>query len=82
MAATLMPRPSRSLVGLCVAVIALAAFLPGVSSLDYAMYEPQWILLPDEAPIPLFVAATPANEQPRPLLSLLPSRAPPTFPLA
>ena len=77
-----MPRPSRSVVGLCVAVIALTAFLPGVSLLDYALFEPQWILLPDEAPVALCITATPGIEQPRPLLSLLPSRAPPTFPLA
>ena len=75
-----MPRPNRSIVGLCVVVIALAAFLPGVSSLDYA-FEPQWILLPDEAPVALCIIATPGIEQPRPLLSLLPSRAPPTFSL-
>jgi hypothetical protein len=77
-----MPRPSRSVVALCVAVIALAAFLPGVSALDYALLEPRWILLPDEAPVPLCITTAPAIEQPRPLLSLLPSRAPPALPLA
>jgi hypothetical protein len=77
-----MPRPSRSVVGLCVAVIALAALLPGIASLEYALFEPQWVLLPDDTPVAVCIITAPGNEQPVPLLSLLPSRAPPSFPLA
>ena len=44
-------RPSRSAVGLCIAVIALSAFLPGISSLEYALFEPLWVLLPDDTPV-------------------------------
>lgn len=77
-----MPRPSRSVVGLCIAVIALSAFLPGISSLEYVLFEPQWVLLPDDTLVAVYITATPSNEQPVPLLSLLPSRAPPSFPLA
>jgi hypothetical protein len=77
-----MPRPRRSVVLLCVAVIALAPFLPGVSALDFAVVEPSFVLLPDlsSAVAPEPTAA--ADEQPVSLLSLLPSRAPPAFFLA
>ena len=77
-----MPRPNRSVVGLCIAVIALAAFLPGISLLDYALFEPEWVLLPDDTPVAVCITAIPCDEQPVPQLSLLPSRAPPQFPLA
>jgi hypothetical protein len=77
-----MPRPNRSVAGLCIAVILLAAFLPGVSSLDYAVVEPQWVLLPDEVSVALDSALTLCDEQPAPLLSLASSRAPPSRPLA
>lgn len=77
-----MPRPGRSVVGLCIAVIALAAFLPGISSLEYALFEPQWVLLPDDTPVAVCAIGTPGDEQPVPLVSLLPSRAPPSFALA
>ena len=52
-----MPRPNRSVVGLCIAVIALSAFLPGISSLEYALFEPQWVLLPDDAPVAVCITA-------------------------
>ena len=78
----IMPRPRRSVVGLCIAVIALAAFLPGISSLEYALVAPQWVLLPDDTPVAVCIIATYGDEQPVPLVSLLPSRAPPSFPLA
>jgi hypothetical protein len=74
-----MPRPNRSVVGLCIAVIALVAFLPGSSALDYALVEPGWVLLPDETPIAVDTTFTPWDEQPVPLLSLVSSRAPPSL---
>ncbi len=77
-----MPRPNRSVAVLCIAVIAVAACLPGIGALDYAWLEPTWVLLPDDAPVAVCVAITPCREQPAALLSLLPSRAPPSFPLA
>ena len=77
-----MPRPGRSAAVLCIAVIGLAAFLPGISALDHAWFEPEWVLLPDNAPVLLCVIAAPGDEQPVPLVSLLPSRAPPSVPLA
>jgi hypothetical protein len=77
-----MPRPSRSVAGLCIAVIALAAFLPGISALEYALFEPEWVLLPDDTPVVVCSPVACGDEQPVPFLSLLPSRAPPAFPLA
>jgi hypothetical protein len=73
----LMPRPRRSIVFLCIAAVALAAFLPGVSAVDHVVFEPTWILLPDLAYVGVPQTPPPANEQPLSLLSLLPSRAPP-----
>jgi hypothetical protein len=75
-------RPRRSVVCLCVAVIVLAALLPGSSVLDYALFEPQWVLLPDDPPVVVCITSAPSREQPASLLSLLPSRAPPSLPLA
>jgi len=77
-----MARPNRSVAGLCIAVIVLAAFLPGISALDYALFEPQWVLLPDEVRLAVYSPVEPGDEQPVPFLSLLPSRAPPSVPLA
>jgi hypothetical protein len=77
-----MPRPNRSVAGLCIAVIVLAAFLPGVSSLDYALFEPQWVLLPDERPVAVDITVTPSAEQPVPLFSVVSPRGPPSHPLA
>jgi hypothetical protein len=72
-----MPRPRRSVVGLCVAVIVLAAFVPGLSALDYALLEPVWVLLPDEVALAVDLPVAPCDEQPASLLSLVSSRAPP-----
>jgi len=77
-----MSRPNRPVAVLCIAVIALAAFLPGIAALEAALLEPQWILLPDEVSVAAFRPVPPCLEQSVPLLSLLPSRAPPTLPLA
>jgi hypothetical protein len=71
-------RPRRSVVFLCIAAIALAAFLPGAPALDCVVCEPTFVLLPDLSSLVVPVATAPADEQPRSLLSVLPSRAPPT----
>ncbi len=77
-----MLRPNRSVAGFCIAVIVLAAFLPGVCALDHALFEPLWVLLPDEVTVVVDRPLTPSDEQPVPLLSLLSSRGPPSRPLA
>jgi hypothetical protein len=77
-----MSRPNRSVAGLCIAVIVLAAFLPGICTLDSAWFEPQWVLLPDEVPVAVYTPVAPCDEQTVSLLSLVSSRAPPARPLA
>jgi hypothetical protein len=77
-----MPRPRRSVAGLCIAVIVLAALLPGISAVEYALFEPLWVLLPDEAPVAVVSSIVCGDEQPVPLFGLLSSRAPPSFSVA
>ena len=72
-----MPRPNRSVACLCVAVVALAAFLPGVSALQLAVFEPLWVLLPDQTPVAAPLAMPPGDEQALALLPV-PSRGPPS----
>ncbi len=75
----LRPRTTRrrTLAYLCVAVVLLAAVLPGVVAMDYVVPNPGWILLPAFSPAPparpVFVAA----EQLTALAASLPPRAPP-----
>jgi hypothetical protein len=75
-----MSRRSRSSVAcLCIVVVALAAFLPGVAALDYAVPELPWTLLPDLASTAVVLVAPPCDEQPSSLFSLVSSRAPPVL---
>jgi hypothetical protein len=77
-----MPRTHRSIVVLCIAFVALAAFHPGGSILDHAVLEVQWILLPDPVSIAVPEPNVVPGEQPLPLLSSLAYRGPPAFALA
>lgn len=77
-----MSRPNRSVACLCVAVVALAAFLPGVSALQVAVLEPHWVLLPDQTPVPAPMAMPAGDEQTLSLVPVPPSRGPPFLPLA
>jgi hypothetical protein len=77
-----MPRPGRSVVGVCVAVIVLAACLPGMWSSDLAVFEPHWVLLPEEVVVAIPHPVARCDEQPISLLSLTASRAPPAPPVA
>ena len=77
-----MPRTHRSVVVLCIAFVALAAFHPGASILDHAVLEVQWILLPDPGSITVPQLRAVPGEQSVSLLSVLASRAPPAFALA
>jgi hypothetical protein len=73
-----MTRRSRSSVAyLCIVVVALAAFLPGVAAFDYVVPQLPWILLPDLAAAAIVPVAPPCDEQLSSLLSLVSSRAPP-----
>ena len=62
---------------LCIVVVALAAFLPGVAAFDYVVPELPWTLLPDLAVTAVIFVAPRCDEQPSSLLSLVSSRAPP-----
>jgi hypothetical protein len=77
-----MRRPGRAAVGVCIAIIAVAALLPGFPGLDYATFEPVWVLLPYDGPVAPVAISDPGTEQPLRLLSLLPSRAPPRSAIA
>jgi hypothetical protein len=75
-------RSRTSVAYLCIIVIALAAFLPGVAAFDYVVPDLPWILLPDLAVTAVVPVARPGDEQPSSLLSLVSSRAPPRSALA
>ena len=77
-----MPKPPRSLVRLLIVAVLLAGLLPGASALHAAIVDPQWVLLPDLAPIGVAPAPVRADEQTVSLAALLPSRAPPALSLA
>jgi hypothetical protein len=79
---TPMRRSRRSVAALCIVVIALAGFLPGLAGLDYAWLEPAWVLLPDHTPVAFADTFTPAPQQPLPLVAPLASRGPPITPTA
>jgi hypothetical protein len=70
-------RTRTSVAYLCIVVVALAAFLPGVAAFDDAVPVLPWILLPDLAATACVPVAPPCDEQPSSLLSLVSSRAPP-----
>jgi hypothetical protein len=74
-------RPRRSVAAFCIAVIVLAAFVPGVSAFDCATLEPQWVLLPDEVIVAFDVPVVRCDEQPVSFLSVVESRGPPSLPL-
>jgi hypothetical protein len=71
-----MPRTHRSVVFLCMAAVALAAFFPS-GLLDYAVLEIEWTLAPDPPAVVLRRLILIGEEQLASLLSVLPSRAPP-----
>lgn len=73
-----MPRARRSVAGVCIAIVALAACVPGLVLLDYALFEPQFVLLLNQTPASLCVAPASGSAQPRPLHTRLVSRGPPS----
>ena len=69
-------RSHRSAAGL-IAVLTIAALLPGLAALDAALFEPLWILLPDPTPVVIDLPDVKFTEQLDSLHSPLPSRGPP-----
>lgn len=63
-----------------IAVITISALVPGLCSLEAALFEPLWVLLPDAALARAEDAVTAGREHPLPLFSLSPARAPPSAP--
>ena len=72
-----MPRSRSFIAAGLIAVITVAALLPGGSALEHALFEPLWVLLIDEGPVPYHIATTLCAEHPNPLVSLRSSRGPP-----
>jgi hypothetical protein len=67
----------RTVTYLCVAVLLLAAVLPGVAAMDYVVPSPGWVILPAFSPAPPVRPVLVAVEQVRSLAASLPPRAPP-----
>jgi hypothetical protein len=71
-------RLNRAVAALCIAIIAIAAFLPpGLVSVDADWFELDWVLLPPVEAVATVHAFIAPPEQSLPLFSLLASRAPP-----
>jgi hypothetical protein len=70
-------RGRRTAAGL-IAILTIAALLPGLCDVDGAVvFESIWVLLPDPVPAFADLPVVVATEQLDPLLALLASRAPP-----
>ena len=61
------------------AIVTIAALVPGLAAFDQAVLDVVFVLLADDTPAPCSFPAVIALERPDPLLSLLSSRAPPSF---
>ncbi|RPH62386.1 MAG: hypothetical protein EHM89_05655 [Acidobacteria bacterium] len=72
-----MPRPRRSIVFLCIAVVAFAGLLPAGSVDLVAILTPLWLVIAAIAIVLIRRRTLRSDEQPISLLSLVPSRAPP-----
>lgn len=73
-----MSRARKSIVVLCIAIVVVAALLPAVSIDLVAILTPLWLIVPAVTVISIGRIALSSDEQPVSLLSLVPSRAPPT----
>ena len=72
-------RARRPLAIVCIAVVALAVFAPGVAALDLAPPPIDYFLLPPLEPLALIANAPLRIEQPQALRAALPERAPPSL---
>ena len=71
-------RARRPLAIVCVAVVALAVFVPGLAALDLAPPPLEFALLPQLEPRDLVASVPVPTEQPEALRAALPERAPPS----
>ena len=72
-------RARRPLAIVCIAVVALAVFAPGVAALDLAPPPLDYVLLPQLEPLADIAVVPASTEQPEALRSALPERAPPAL---
>lgn len=72
-------RARRPLAIVCIAVVALAVFVPGVAALDLAPPPLDYVLLPQLEPLVVIASVPIRTEQPRALRAALPERAPPSL---
>jgi hypothetical protein len=70
-------RARRPLAIVCIAVVALAVFAPGVAALDLAPPPFDSVLLPQLEPLAVIANVPVRTEQPQALRAALPERAPP-----
>ena len=70
-------RARRPIAIVCIAVVALAVFAPGVAVLDLAPPPLDSVLLPQLEPLALIANAPVRTEQPQAIRAALPERAPP-----
>ena len=70
-------RARRPLAIVCIAVVALAVFAPGVAALDLVPPPLDYVLLPQLEPLADIAVVPASTEQPEALRSALPERAPP-----
>jgi hypothetical protein len=70
-------RNRKSLICVCIVLVAFAAFVRAVPTLPPAILTPLWLVSPAIAVTLIRSEAARCDEQPVSLLSLLPSRAPP-----
>ena len=71
-------RARRPLAIVCIAVVALAVFAPGVAALDLAPPPLDYVLLPQLEPLALIANAPVRIDPPQALRATLPERAPPS----
>jgi hypothetical protein len=71
-------RARRPLAIVCIAVVALAVFAPGVAALDLAPPPLDYVLLPQLEPVGLVLTLPVIAEQFVALRAALPERAPPS----
>jgi hypothetical protein len=71
-------RARRPLAIVCIAVVALAVFVPGVAALDLAPPPLDYVLLPQLEPLTSIANPPVRTEQPQALCAALPERAPPS----
>ena len=70
-------RARRPLALVCIAVVALAVFAPGVAVLELAPPPLEYVLLPRLEPLDVVAFLPSAAQQPEALRAALPERAPP-----